>query len=58
MTTVTVLLRPPGRGNHSPLLLSYESRLRTEQPTAVEWYRGQRVTLGGMVYRVARVTTT
>lgn len=58
MTTVVVTLRPLGRGNHSPLLLSYESRLRTEQPTAVEWYRGQRVTLGQLVYRVAKVETT
>lgn len=55
MTTVTVTLRPIGRGNHSPVLLTYVPRLRTEQPTAVEWYRGQRVMLAGLEYRVSRV---
>lgn len=57
MTTVTVLLRPLGRGGWAPISLSYDPRLRTEQPTAVEWYRGQRVKLGELVYRVAKVET-
>ncbi len=58
MTTVTVLLRPIGRGAWSPITLTYSPRLRTEQPAAVEWYRGRRVTLDGREYRVSRVSST
>ena len=58
LTTMTVTLRPIGRGNHSSVLLTYVPRLRTEQPTAVEWYRGQRVMLGGLQYRVSMVSST
>lgn len=58
MTTVTVLLVPVGPGNWSPITLTYSPRLRTEQPAAVEWYRGRRVTIDGKDYRVSRVTST
>ena len=57
MAVVVVTLRPLGRGNHSPLLLSYESRLRTEQPAPMEYRRGQIVAVNGRHYRVSRVTT-
>lgn len=55
MTTVTVLLRPLGRGAWGPITLSYDPRVRTELPAPLQFALGQRVELMGRVYRVARV---
>ena len=58
MTTVTVLLRPLGRGAWGPITLSYDPRVRSEMPAPMEFRRGQTVALLGRDYRVSRVTTT
>lgn len=55
MTTVTVTLRPVGRGSWAPITLSYDPRVRTELPAPLEFRRGQMVAFMGRVYRVARV---
>lgn len=55
MTRVTVTLRPIGRGSWSPLVLTYDSRVRSELPAPIEFKRGQRVEFLGQTYRVARV---
>ena len=55
MTTVTVTLRPIGRGGWAPITLSYDPRVRAELPAPLQFIRGQRVELLGHVYRVARV---
>ena len=55
MTTVTVLLRPVGRGSWGPITLSYDPRVRGELPAPLQFTLGQRVELLGQVYRVARV---
>lgn len=55
MTRVTVTLRPFGRGSWSPLVLTYDSRVRAELPAPMEFKRGQRVEFLGQTYRVARV---
>jgi hypothetical protein len=48
---LTLILRPPGRGNWSPLVLAIEGKRAA--PLLV--WRGQLLTLGGVVYRIARV---
>jgi len=48
-------LRPIGRGNWSPVLLTIKPGRNSPLPLYVE--RGQRVQLGGQVYRVVRVAT-
>lgn len=55
MTTVTVTLRPVGRGSWAPITLSYDPRVRTELPAPLEYRRGQLVNLDGREYRVSRV---
>lgn len=57
MTRVTVTLRPLGRGGWSPLVLSYDSRVRSEMPAPLEYRRGQVVTIDGREYRVSKVVT-
>lgn len=55
MNAVTVTLRPLGRGKWSPLVLTYDPRVRAELPAPMEFKRGQRVEFLGQAYRVARV---
>ena len=57
MTTVTVLLRPLGRGAWGPITLSYDPRVRTELPAPLDFRRGQVVPIGGRDYRVSKVVT-
>ena len=57
MTRVTVTMRPVGRGGWSPLVLSYDSRVRSEMPAPLEYRRGQVVTIDGGEYRVSKVAT-
>lgn len=47
---MTLLLRPPGRGNWTPVLL------RLDGPCAPLLFRvNERLHLGGQVYRIAKV---
>jgi hypothetical protein len=55
MTTVTVTLRPVGRGGWGPITLTYDPRVRGELPAPMEFRKGQIVPLLGRDYRVARV---
>jgi hypothetical protein len=48
-----LVLRPPGRGNWKPVLLRVEHSRNS--PLPLEFYRNQRVELGGHVFRVAKV---
>jgi hypothetical protein len=57
MTTVVVTLRPIGRGAWGPITLSYDPRVRSEQPTPMEFRRGQVVPIGAHSYRVSKVVT-
>lgn len=48
-----LVLRPLGRGAWTPVVLAItESK---HSPLPLEVFRGQRVTLGGRVFRVAKV---
>lgn len=55
MTTVTVTLRPVGRGGWAPITLTYDPRVRAELPAPMEFRKGQIVPMFGRDYRVARV---
>lgn len=44
MTSVTVTLRPIGRGGWAPLTPIYNSRVRSEMPAPLEYRLGQVVT--------------
>ncbi len=46
-----LILRPPGRGNWSPLIVSVEGKRAA--PLLVR--KGQTLALGGVVFRIARV---
>lgn len=50
---MTLLLRPPGRGNWRPVtvVVSGEPHL----PPPMYFAVGQRITLGGQVFRIAKV---
>jgi hypothetical protein len=50
---VTVVLRPLGRGNWAPVVLRVDHGKNT--PLPLEFYVGQRVELGGHVFRVSKV---
>jgi hypothetical protein len=50
---VTLTLRPPGRGNWKPVTLRVEGE--PHLPPPMFFAVGQRLTLGGMVFRVAKV---
>jgi hypothetical protein len=50
---VTLVLRPPGRGNWKPVVLRIDQSRNT--PLPLEFHRGQRVELGGHVFRVVGV---
>lgn len=48
-------LRPPGRGNWTPIVLAVQPQGKTPPPMFIAV--NQRITLGGVVYRIAKVTT-
>lgn len=48
-----LVLKPPGRGRWSPVLVTIQPSRNAPLPLYVA--RGQRVQLGGQVYRVAEV---
>jgi hypothetical protein len=50
---VTLLLRPPGRGNWSPVVVALEGGKNA--PLPLEVHVGQRLTIAGRVFRIARV---
>jgi hypothetical protein len=50
---MTLILRPPGRGNWTPVVLTLEQSRHSPKPLLVKV--GERVPLGGQVFRVARV---
>lgn len=52
---ITVILRPPGRGNHSPVVVTFDTARRSEQPLPVSIRRGDLWKLNGVDYRVSRV---
>lgn len=51
---MTLYLRPLGRGNWAPTVLVVQRTGRQPPPMFVEV--NQRITLGGVVYRISRVT--
>jgi hypothetical protein len=50
---VTLILRPPGRGNWKPIVLSFAASKHS--PLPLEVFAGQRVTISTHVFRVAKV---
>lgn len=48
-----LLLRPPGRGNWKPVLLTVDASRNS--PLPLQFHVNQRVELGGLVFRVAKV---
>ncbi|MFN6993724.1 MAG: hypothetical protein ACK4PH_05930 [Aquincola tertiaricarbonis] len=50
---MTVLLKPVGPGNWTPMTLSYDGR----HTAPLLWKVGERVQLGGVVWRVCRITS-
>lgn len=51
---MTLTLRPPGRGNWTPVLLVVDEGRNC--PLPLEFHVNQRVELGGHVFRIAKVT--
>lgn len=49
----TVVLRPPGKGNWTPVVVRVEQSRNA--PLPLEFHRNQRVQIGGHVLRVAKV---
>jgi len=50
-----VYLVPIGRGNHSPLVLVYDTKRRDELPLPIDLKRDDRVAVLGSVWRVQKV---
>jgi len=50
-----LILRRIGRGNHSPLRVSFDPARQREWPTPLEARIGARLVLFGVTYRVSRV---
>ena len=50
---MTLVLKPPGRGKWSPVLVTIEPSRNAPLPLYVA--RGQRVQIGGQTFRVAQV---
>jgi hypothetical protein len=50
---VTLILRPPGRGAWTPVVLTVENSRHA--PLPLEVFVGQRWTLGGKVFRISEV---
>jgi hypothetical protein len=55
MTRITIHAVPVGRGRWSPLVITYDTARRKEQPTAIELRRGHVFEFNGARYRVQRV---
>ena len=51
-----VILRPPGRGNWKPVVMTIEASRHAPLPLYVA--PGQRIEIGGQVLRVVKVMTT
>lgn len=52
---MTLVLRRCGRGNHSPVRLTYDPARHEYWPTPIQIRRGAVLTLFGVDYRVSRV---
>ena len=52
---MTVYLVPPGRGRWSPLVLHWDAHLRNELPLPLDLKSGDKVSVLGVVWRVAKV---
>ena len=50
-----LILKRPGRGNHSTVVVTYTERLQPGQPTPVQVRRGDKWVMNGVVYRVHEV---
>ena len=50
-------LRPPGRGNHSPIVITYNPRRRGDMPAPLQVKVGDPFPLNGVVYRVSEIRT-
>lgn len=50
---MTLVLKPPGRGSWTPVLVTIQRSKHAPLPLCVA--RGQHVQLGGQTYRVAQV---
>lgn len=53
-----VYLVPPGRGNHSPLVLVYDTKRRDELPLQIDLKRNDRVAVLGVEYRCSQPANT
>lgn len=52
---IHLILRRLGRGNWSPLRLSYDPARQGQLPPPVEARIGARLNIGGITYRVSRI---
>jgi hypothetical protein len=52
---VTLILRRLGRGNWSPITLTFDEKRHQTLPAPIEARRGARVQLGEQTYRVSKV---
>lgn len=50
-----LVLRPPGKGNHTPIFLTIEGRRTAPLFAPLVFRRNQRIELGGIIYRVSKV---
>lgn len=48
-------LRPPGKGNHSPIFITIEGKRTAPLFASQTFRRNQRIELAGIVYRVSKV---
>jgi hypothetical protein len=55
MTRVELTLRPPGSGNHSPLVVTFDPRRRGELPNPLHIRRGDPWPINGVAFRVSSV---
>ena len=52
---MTLILRRLGRGNWSPIALTFDEKRHQALPVPIEVRRGARVPIGDQVYRVSKV---
>lgn len=52
---MTLILRRRGRGNHSPVRVTYDPARQAEWPTPIQTRRGAVLILFGVEYLVSRV---
>lgn len=48
-------LRPPGKGNHTPLFVTIEGKRSAPLFAPLAFRRNQRIELAGIVYRISKV---